>query len=189
MSDVDKELLLQESSLEKDKEIDRILSCYEHDHFAVLDLLPETSSTASKIYRKKSLLIHPDKTSNPSAPSAFDRLRKSLGVITSEDLEELKRLKQIYEDILKDTTDIEKVRLKAKEILINIIKEEQIERLYKQQTEAKRQAEISKVQSERELKRKMESKWESTREDRVKNWRDFSKKIEKKKKKKPKVLA
>ena len=28
-------------------------------------------------YRKKSLLIHPDKTKNPRAPDAFDRLKKA----------------------------------------------------------------------------------------------------------------
>ena len=37
--------------------------------------MPE--SDIKKCYRTKSLLIHPDKTTNPRAPDAFDRLKKA----------------------------------------------------------------------------------------------------------------
>ena len=35
-------------------------------------------------YRKRSLLIHPDKTTNPAAPDAFDRLKKAQQTLTDE---------------------------------------------------------------------------------------------------------
>ena len=36
------------------------------------------------VYRKKSLLIHPDKTKNPQAPEAFDRLKKAQTTLVDE---------------------------------------------------------------------------------------------------------
>src|SRR3954470_22679506 len=46
--------------------------------YAVLGLQPGvTESDIKAVYRKKSLLIHPDKTKNPLAPDAFDRLKKA----------------------------------------------------------------------------------------------------------------
>ncbi|OAR00572.1 hypothetical protein LLEC1_00351, partial [Akanthomyces lecanii] len=46
--------------------------------YAVLDLQPGVPESDIKItYRKKSLLIHPDKCKNPLAPDAFDRLKKA----------------------------------------------------------------------------------------------------------------
>ncbi len=44
----------------------------------MLDLQPGVPESDIKLtYRKKSLLIHPDKTTNPQAPDAFDRLKKA----------------------------------------------------------------------------------------------------------------
>ena len=43
-------------------------------------------SDIKKVYRAKSLLIHPDKTSNPNAPDAFDRLKKAQTVLLDEKL-------------------------------------------------------------------------------------------------------
>ncbi|KAL9575900.1 MAG: hypothetical protein Q9212_007584, partial [Teloschistes hypoglaucus] len=66
------------SEFNKDAEIDRILKAFRLDAYAVLNLQPGVPDTQIKIqYRKLSLLIHPDKTSNPSAPTAFDRLKKA----------------------------------------------------------------------------------------------------------------
>ncbi|CAD6448659.1 06c566a7-2c53-4101-abc1-ff69de2f4ba6 [Sclerotinia trifoliorum] len=62
----------------KDTEIDRILKAFRLDAYAVLDLQPGVGeSDIKKCYRVKSLLIHPDKTRNPLAPDAFDRLKKA----------------------------------------------------------------------------------------------------------------
>ncbi|KAL8954093.1 MAG: hypothetical protein Q9222_000072 [Ikaeria aurantiellina] len=66
------------SEFNKDAEIDRILKAFRLDAYAVLNLQPGIPDTQIKLqYRKLSLLIHPDKTSNPSAPTAFDRLKKA----------------------------------------------------------------------------------------------------------------
>jgi DnaJ family protein C protein 8 len=46
--------------------------------YAVLGLKPGVPESDIKVaYRKTSLLIHPDKTKNPLAPEAFDRLKKA----------------------------------------------------------------------------------------------------------------
>ncbi len=51
----------------------------------MLDLQPGVPESDIKIvYRKKSLLIHPDKTKNPQAPEAFDRLKKAQTVLLEE---------------------------------------------------------------------------------------------------------
>jgi len=68
----------EEKEYLKDAEIDRILKAFRLDAYAVLDLQPGVpESDIKKCYRVKSLLIHPDKTKNPLAPDAFDRLKKA----------------------------------------------------------------------------------------------------------------
>ncbi len=69
----------------QDAEIDRILKAFKLDAYAVLDLKPGVpESDIKKCYRVKSLLIHPDKTSNPQAPEAFDRLKKAQTALMDE---------------------------------------------------------------------------------------------------------
>ncbi|RMZ87169.1 hypothetical protein DV736_g5595, partial [Chaetothyriales sp. CBS 134916] len=70
---------------DKDAEIDRILKAFRLDAYAVLDLQPGVPDSDIKIvYRKKSLLIHPDKTKNAQAPEAFDRLKKAQSALLDE---------------------------------------------------------------------------------------------------------
>lgn len=183
---LEEELTRQVAALSRDNEIKRILACGQYDHYAVLDILPEEASLIKKVYRKKSILIHPDKTDNVDAPAAFDRLKKAEQFV-SDDGEELKRLNLVYEDVQSKLTDMVKVREKVSLILEDIVKEEQVEKMYQQRLEVNRQAEAVKVQLERQLKKKMELKWEDAREERVLSWRKFSGKVEKKRKKK--VLA
>ena len=55
------------------------------NRYAVLDLQPGVTESDIKVqYRKKSLLIHPDKTKNPAAPDAFDRLKKAHSTLMEE---------------------------------------------------------------------------------------------------------
>ena len=59
----------------QDSEIERILGAFRANAYDVLDLQPGVpDEDIKRAYRKKSLLIHPDKTPNPRAPDAFDRL-------------------------------------------------------------------------------------------------------------------
>ena len=56
-----------------------------HYLYAVLDLQPGVTEKDIKVqYRKISLLIHPDKTKNPAAPDAFDRLNKAQEALLDE---------------------------------------------------------------------------------------------------------
>ncbi|TVY29276.1 J domain-containing protein spf31, partial [Lachnellula cervina] len=68
----------EEKEFTKDAEIDRILKAFRLDAYAVLDLQPGVpESDIKRCYRVKSLLIHPDRTRNPQANDAFDRLKKA----------------------------------------------------------------------------------------------------------------
>ncbi|KAK6458895.1 uncharacterized protein RJT20DRAFT_124005 [Scheffersomyces xylosifermentans] len=197
--DIERLLSSEESSLGKDNEISRILACCEWDYFAVLDIDPKEHevenlpNVVKKVYRRKTLLIHPDKTTNSDAPAAFDRLKKAelvLGVPLSSNsentsdkalVEDKKRLIDIYRDWQKDPgLELDVVRKNVAIILNDEIKQENIEKLYKQRQEASRMAEIKRVQEERAAKKRMESKWEDERDVRVSNWREYANRVEKK---------
>lgn len=65
----DKLLKRQDLEFVKDREIDRIMKAFTLDAYAVLDIVPGcTTKDIRNTFRKKSLLIHPDKTSNAKAP-------------------------------------------------------------------------------------------------------------------------
>ncbi|KAI0576844.1 DNAJ domain containing protein [Pyrenophora tritici-repentis] len=85
--DIDAELAGIGKEMDKDAEIERIRSVFSLDAYAVLDLQPGVpESDIKKVYRAKSLLIHPDKTKNELAPDAFDRLKKAQTVLLDEKL-------------------------------------------------------------------------------------------------------
>lgn len=197
MSDLEKVLYLEEAGLNKDNEIQRILDVYEFDYFAVLDIQevdidPEDLlKTVKRVYRKKTLLIHPDKTSNPAAPAAFARLKKAEQILSTplENDDDAKLEKQRLLDIYKACKSNDK-RSEVAQILKAEIKQEEIEKLYQQRQVAQRFADIKKQRQEAELKKKLESNWEDARDVRVQNWREYTGKIQKKKKKtKKNVLA
>lgn len=205
MSDeLDRILSIEESALNKNKEIDRILSCSELDYFSILEINPISPSYNSndlptlvkKLYRKKSLLIHPDKIDNPKAPEAFDKLKKSEFKLNSDlesDINEIKHLQSIYDAYKpKDTTEIIefnddiniKIRNKVKEVLLDEINQENLSKIYKQH-ETIRKDELRKTrQVEEQLKRELKKNWEDERDVRVDNWRKYSNKVEKKQLKK-----
>lgn len=204
MSDeLDRILLIEESALNKNKEIDRILSCAETDYFSILEINPISSTVnpenlptlVKKLYRKKSLLIHPDKIDNPKAPEAFDKLKKSEYKLTSssdEDINEIKHLQSIYDAYKPKDTPIPefnneiniKIRNKVKEVLIDEENQENLQKIYKQ-TETLRKDEIRKnKQLEEQIKRELKKNWEDERDVRVDNWRKYSHKLEKKQLKK-----
>ncbi|GEQ66808.1 hypothetical protein JCM33374_g471 [Metschnikowia sp. JCM 33374] len=89
MSDLDAHLQAQETEVARDREIARVLECPAKDYFAILQINPlcDQNSLATrlrKIYRKKSLQIHPDKVKNTDAPRAFDLLRKANLVLSAQ---------------------------------------------------------------------------------------------------------
>lgn len=67
--DFDSLLKREDQEFMRDQEIKRILQAFKLDAYAVLDIVPGcTTKDIRNVFRKKSLLIHPDKTSNPKAP-------------------------------------------------------------------------------------------------------------------------
>ncbi|CUM51097.1 uncharacterized protein AC631_02150 [Debaryomyces fabryi] len=234
MSDeLDRVLSAEELALSKDREIERVLNCCPWDYYSVLGINPlkkddQLQNQIKKTYRKKTLLIHPDKVSNPKAPHAFDRLKKAELVLSFDVPEneseiesvdetsklyinEKKRLVAIYNDaenrLLRSKKimegdnyseeDYQRILALVTEILNEEIKQEEIEKNFQQQQEAKKMAELKRVQQERELKKKLATKWEDERDIRVNNWRSYTNKVQKPKPKnkkktdssKKKVLA
>ncbi|EGS21489.1 uncharacterized protein CTHT_0033470 [Thermochaetoides thermophila DSM 1495] len=208
------ELIEQEAKeWEKDAEIDRILKAFRLDAYAVLGLKPGVPESDIKLaYRKKSLLIHPDKTRNPLAPEAFDRLKKAQMELMDE--KHRKMLDEAIADarmlVLREnkwTVDSPELKTPEFERLWTektkwvLIENEQRRRrqlkaqMQEQGREQRRQEEEAEA---RRRKREHEEAWEATREQRINSWRQFQKSkaggsssesSEKKKKKKLKPIG
>lgn len=158
-------------------------------------------------YRKKSLLIHPDKTQNPAAPDAFDRLSKAQ--LTLMDEEARTRLDDVIADarrlLIRDHKyTVDSPELKTDEFkkewrqkTVQVLLEDEARR--RRQLKAKYQEEGREMRKEeeeieeRKRKRDQHEAWEASREERIGSWRDWQKKkggdTEKKKRKKMKVLG
>ncbi|KAI1610772.1 hypothetical protein EDD37DRAFT_650377 [Exophiala viscosa] len=193
---------------DKDAEIDRILKAFKLDAYAVLDLQPGVPESDIKIvYRKKSLLIHPDKSTNPQAPEAFDRLKKAQTALLDEKQREhldecIADARQLLIRQHKYTVDSEELkteefkqewRKKTVEVLIDAEARRRRQIKAKMQEEGREQAKEDAEIEARKRKRDHEKKWEDTREQRIGSWRDFQKGVkngeDSKKKKKMKVLG
>jgi DnaJ family protein C protein 8 len=187
-----------------------IRNVFSLDAYAVLGLQPGVpESDIKKVYRAKSLLIHPDKTKNPLAPDAFDRLKKAQSMLLDEklraELDEnvadarmlLMREKKLTAD--DEETRTEEFRKEWREKTIWVIRDNEMrkQRQMKAQMreEGRQQKKEDEEAAERKRKREHDDAWEKTREQRIGSWRDFSqgKKSEpeggKKKKKKVKALG
>lgn len=155
----------------------------------------------NKIYRKKSLLIHPDKVKHERAVEAFDLLKKASSHLLDEDkrkvLDEtvmdarLMVLKQLnlpfttpYDDArlanLSPSWD-DRVRSATKELMVD--DELRRRKAIRIQHQAEGEAQRKKEQAIEERKRKAEhdAAWEQTRDHRVADWRAFQKGSKKKK--------
>lgn len=156
-------------------------------------------------YRKKSLLIHPDKTKNPLAPDAFDRLKKAQTELMDEKHRE--RLDEAIADarmlLMREnkwtpdseelkTEDFRKMwRLKARDVLIDAEHRRRRQMKAQLQEEGREQRRTDAELEERKRKRQHEQDWESTRDERISSWRSFQKGQggDKKKKKKLKPIG
>jgi DnaJ family protein C protein 8 len=177
-----------------------------------LDLQPGVPDSDIKLtYRKKSLLIHPDKTSNPRAPDAFDRLKKASGELMDEKQREyldgcIADARMLLLRERKLTVDSEEIktnefkrawREKTKEVLIEEEVRKRKRMKAQMQEEGRAQAKEEEEIQERKRKRDHQEQWEATRDKRIGSWRDFQKGKkeagpeggEKKKKKKLKMLG
>lgn len=154
-------------------------------------------------------MIHPDKTRNPKAPEAFDRLKKAQTELMDE--KHRARLDESIADArmllmreMKLTVDDPEVkgpsaefarkwRLKAREVLIDEEHRRRRQMKAQMQEEGREKRRIEEETEERRKKRQHDQEWESTRDERISSWRQFQKnkgdKEEKRKKKKMKVLG
>ncbi|KAJ5404886.1 hypothetical protein N7465_006170 [Penicillium sp. CMV-2018d] len=206
MSDDDQDFLdsleKEASEYNKDVEIDRIRKAFSLDSYAVLDLQPGVTEKDIKVqYRKISLLIHPDKTKNPAAPDAFDRLNKAQAALLDEKQREY--LDECISDarrlLIRDHKyTLDSPRAEDRRIQGRVAEDDEARR--RRQLKARLQEEGREQRKEeeeleaRKRKRDNDKKWEDTREERIGSWRDFQKGRkpggdEKKKKKKMKVLG
>ena len=169
--------------------------------------MPE--SDIIKTYRKKSLLIHPDKTKNPKAPDAFDRLKKAHSELTDEKTRE--RLDEAIADarmllmrdlgLNKDSEEVKdpdrefmgKWKEKVKWVLADNEDRRRRQMKAQMQEEGRLQRKEEEEMAERKRKREHEQKWEHSRDERIGSWREYQQKEAKKKegskKKKMKVLG
>jgi DnaJ family protein C protein 8 len=173
--------------------------------YAVLDLQPGVpESDIKKCYRSKSLLIHPDKTKNPSAPDAFDRLKKAQTELMDEKhrarLDEAiadARMLLIRErkwsiddtDALQTPAFARDWRERTKLVLIDNEHRRRRQVKAQMQEEGREQKKADEELEARKRKREHDQSWESTRDQRIGSWRDFQKGGEKKKKKKAKPIG
>lgn len=188
----------------QDAEIHRILNTFKLDAYAILDLQPGVAESDIKMqFRKKSLLIHPDKTSNPQAPDAFDRLKKAQAELSDEKKRE--RLDEAIADARmllirerKWTVDSPELktpefavdwREKTREVLIDneLRRRKQLKAQLAEEGREQRKADMEI--EDRKRKRENETAWENTRDTRINSWRDFQKGGSKKKKKKTQPIG
>jgi DnaJ homolog subfamily C member 8 len=174
----------------------------------VLDLQPGVPDSDIKIaYRKKSLLIHPDKTTNPVAPDAFDRLNKAQTTLLDEKarshLDEciadargilIRKYKYNLDSPELKTESFKKEwRQKTVEVLVEAEARRRKQMNAKMQEEGREKRKEDEEIDQRKRKRDHEKKWEDTREERIGSWRDWQKGPKKEgkegKKKKMKVLG
>ncbi|KAE8348996.1 hypothetical protein BDV28DRAFT_142167 [Aspergillus coremiiformis] len=196
------------SDFVKDAEIDRIRKAFTLDAYAVLDLQPGvTESDIKAQYRKKSLLIHPDKTKNTAAPDAFDRLKKAHSTLMEEKsrtyldecIADARRLLIREHKYTLDSPELktEDFKKEWRQKTVQVLLEEEARR--RRQAKAKLQEEGRERRKEeeeieeRKRKRDQDKAWEDSRDERISSWRDWQKGKksdgDKKKKKKMKVLG
>lgn len=184
------------------------MASFRANAYDVLDLQPGVpDEDIKRTYRKKSLLIHPDKTTNANAQEAFDRLAKAYQTLLDEKKRALMdeaiadaRMLAIREKKL--TTDSEEVKdpslefmqawkEKVKFVLADNEARRQRQMKAQMREEGRQQAKEDQEIAERKRKREHEQDWEKTRDERIGSWRDFQKsqKGDSKKKKKMKTLG
>lgn len=176
--------------ISQDGEIDRILKAFRLDAYAVLDLNPGVPESDIKMtYRKKSLLIHPDKTRNPQAPDAFDRLKKAQTELMDE--KHRARLDESIADArmllirenkwtvdspeLKTADFAAKWRIKTREVLVDDEQRRRRQMKAQMQEEGREQKKQDEEVDDRKRKRQHDQDWEATRDQRIDSWRTFSK--------------
>jgi DnaJ family protein C protein 8 len=209
ISDAELEKLLsrEASAFQRELEVERIMKAFKLNPYDILDIDElATPEEIKRRYRQLSLFIHPDKTPHPSAPDAFDLLKKAESELSDApkraDLDgvimeaRILLLREFNPPLAANTPDSDPalkalgkqwkvmMRAKSKEMLID---EEVRRRKAIKMNLANEGLEARKKEEEvtsRKRKAEEDKTWEDTREQRVDSWRSFA---NGKKKKKTKV--
>jgi DnaJ family protein C protein 8 len=145
--------------------------------------VPESDIKAT--YRKTSLLIHPDKTKNPLAPEAFDRLKKAQTELMDEKHrttldEAIADARMLLMREHKYTVDSPELRTaefarewadKTKFVLIENEQRRRRQVKGQMQEEGREQRRQDEENEQRRKKRQHEEDWEATRDQRISSWR------------------
>jgi DnaJ family protein C protein 8 len=208
---VEQYLRLEENQFNQDQEVERIMGIkgsqdplqilgIPTEYYLTLDIPPKIIKVQ---FRKRSLLVHPDKCKHPNAREAFDELtraqnewedmgKKRLVIGYIQDARDSifhrqgikiprKPTKEEFQEILEKYPNIGRL------IQLEFIRIQR-ELLYRDKTRLKnevgRELEREKEQKSREEKEKeFEKEWEKTRQERIKSWKKFNdQKVTKKKK-------
>ncbi|RKO85143.1 hypothetical protein BDK51DRAFT_22478, partial [Blyttiomyces helicus] len=202
----------QSNTFNQDKEVDRILGLQlqTRNPIELLDL-PSTTWTTLHVdtravklsYRKRSLLLHPDKCKHPRAQEAFETLKKAESELMDDEKRKMlvnmirdsrdlvfrkkgikipkavgEELAEVPDDLPAEVPDL--VRLEVRRAMADLENRDKVRlknEFERRLTEAEQKAE------ERKRKLEHDKLWEETREERVGNWRKFMKDGVKKKKK------
>lgn len=186
------------------------MNAFRANAYDVLDLQPGVpDEDIKKTYRKKSLLIHPDKSSNKRAPEAFDRLAmahqtlldEKKRAILDEAIADARMLLMRDLGLNKDSEEVKdpdrefmgKWKEKVKWVLADNEDRRRRQMKAQMQEEGRLQRKEEEEMAERKRKREHEQKWEHSRDERIGSWREYQQKEAKKKegskKKKMKVLG
>lgn len=195
--EIDAILASEASEMQRDQEIERVLTAFPLDAYAVLDLRPGcTPEVIKKTYRKKSLLIHPDKSKNPQSPDAFDKLKNAEALLQDDKKREVldkafadaRRLlivekKWTYNDErLKGDEFAKEWQAKTKQVLIeNEVRRRKLAKL-RMENEGREKRRLEEETEARKRKREADKAWEDQRDTRVENWRSYQQKRKKVKK-------
>ncbi|KAG5519737.1 hypothetical protein PMAC_000010 [Pneumocystis sp. 'macacae'] len=195
--EIDKILANEDAEFAKDQEIERILNAFRLDAYSILELQPGVSTACiQNTFRKKSLLIHPDKTKNPKAPDAFDILKKAESDLMDPKIREkldtafATARKMLIKERKWDLDHPEltskafqaDVRERTKYVLIDDELRKRKARQIQMAEEGRQKKRLEEEAEERKRKKEFEKAWEENRENRINNWRDFQKSGPRKKK-------
>eukprot|EP00123_Amoebidium_parasiticum_P022855 comp9652_c0_seq1/m.4663 comp9652_c0_seq1/g.4663 ORF comp9652_c0_seq1/g.4663 comp9652_c0_seq1/m.4663 type:complete len:225 (-) comp9652_c0_seq1:140-814(-) len=198
MDDELKKFLSEVSESERDFEVERVIKSFKLNPWDQLGVeFGVSENDLNKIYRKKSLLVHPDKCKHPEAQKAFAMLAKAKEECLDEArIRVMKRTMEDARDLLMHEKKIragdprletaefkEEVRKQANKLLIEIEwRKRQLEKKINEEDERKKREQEEERQA-RKRRAETEKNWEDSRDTRVAGWRTFLDKDKKKKKK------
>lgn len=194
--EMEKKLSREKIQFFQELEMERILTAFKLNPYDILECPIEADEKQiTKIYRKKSLLIHPDKVKDSRAEHAFSLLKQASIHLLDEkkrnSLDEVvmsARVLCLRELGLPANTESEdqrlrglipsfdeRVRKETKEMMID--DEVRRRRAIRIQLATEGEEQRKRENAENERKRKVEEKeqWENNRQDRIDNWRQFQK--------------